>query len=427
MSINYSTLNKIRSMSNYGFYITGNTVDPIYSKGWISSTPNISIQGSSVYIDYSHTYDTSDLTYLRKIFGTTGITCSFSEVNYFDDNKNIKTKIGGTIQIQKTLNGNKIIIGSIISGFTSSNTYNYYLKENFLSTPEITRQASGSYTGYFLVNSLPKLSLSTFKTLGLLGQDLGYEEYIELAGACGENQGRLQVKSICTLKDNTELLYFSAGVTAQDFSQKLTTLDVYMRGDTEKLVAPGGSNLTGIFLTRNTSSNSIINCSEYQTQDQAIMRQDFINLDPSIINVSSYFINCKSCYDLVYGYDSGIVLDTQVGESFNSLIFIKVEENTSSIIPSVNLFLSTTNNTVFIPSNTENVVKIDLSHPSLLKYDMFLYTEVTRSVLINTPDFVKYGEIGYNNSYAILKNYGKNRTIYGTLKGPNTINFSFNV
>lgn len=426
MAVSYSTLNDIKTMSNYGFYMIGNTTDPVYTQGWISNKPNISVQGTTVFIDYSHTYDTSDLSFLNKIFGSTGITCTFSNTEYYDDVKNKRSYVGGSVLVNQTLNSKKIIIGKIVSGFTASGDYNYYSKENFVSVPQISSSSPGSYTGYFLVNSLPEMSLSSFKTLGILGNLFGYEEYIELSGASAENQGRLLVQNTCTLKDNQEVLYLVSGGTAQDFRTTKTTMTVFMRGDTDTLTSPRLSNLNGIFVTRRKSDNVLVNCSEYQSENQAILRKEYLSFN----DVDSYgtFINCKSCPDLIYGSDAFVTFE-QVGDAFNTLIFLKIINGTTvSAVTSLTGTFVTQTQTINVPqTSTDNIIKIDLSHPSLLKFDLTIYTEPTRKVLIPTNQFIKYGAIGYNNSYAILKNYTKNSTLYCTLTGTSTIYFSINV
>lgn len=426
MAVSYSTLNDIKTMSNYGFYIIGNTSDPVYTQGWISNKPNISIQGTTVFIDYSHTYDTSDLSFLNKIFGSTGITCTFTNTEYYDDVKNKRLYVGGSILINDTLNSKKIIIGKSISGFTATTDYNYYSKENFVSIPQISSSSTGSYTGYFLINSMPEMSLSSFKTLGILGNLFGYEEYIELSGATAENQGRLLVQNACTLKDGQEVLYLVSGGTAQDFRTNKTTMTVFMRGDTDTLTAPRLSNLNGIFVTRRKSDNVLVNCSEYQSENQAILRKEYLSLN----NVDSYgtFINCKSCPDLIYGSDAFVTFE-QIGDAFNTLIFLKIINGTTvnAVTSLTGTFVSQTQ-TISVPqTNVDNIIKLDLSHPSLLKFDLTIYTEPTRKVLIPTNQFIKYGAIGYNNSYAILKNYTRNSTLYCTLTGTSTIYFSINV
>lgn len=425
MAVISSTLNNIRAMSNYGFYISGNTTDPIYSKGWISNKPNLSIQGSSLYIDYSHAYDTSDISYLIKLFGTTGTTYSFSSTEYYDDVKKKRTFVGGVFQLTENLNGKRIIVGNVISGFTSTTDYNYYAKENFITVPQYSTQAPGSYTGYFLYNSFPDLSLNTFKNLGIMGNLLGYEEYAEISSGSGLNEGRIQIENICTLKDGQEVLYFVSGGTAQDFRSSKTALNIYMRGDTDALVSPRLSNLTGIFVTRKKTDNTLINCSEYQSENQSTLRKEYLLTN----NVDAYgtFLNCKSCFDLLYGEGSSVTI-YNVGDAFNTLLFLKIiNSSTVNVVNSLVGSFTQSTSVINTLNGNDNIIKIDLSHPSLLKYDLAIYTEPTRKILIPTNQFVKYGEIGYNNSFAMLKNYVKNSTLYCTLTGTSTIYFTINV
>lgn len=426
MSVPYSTLNNIKVMSNYGFYITGNTTDPVYTKGWMSNTPNISIQGNTVFIDYSHTYNTSDLSFLSKIFGSTGITFTLSTTEYYDDVKNKRTYIGGSAVSTQLLNGNRIIVGSILSGFTSNSDYNYYSKENFIDTPQITPSQIKSFTGYFLVNSMPEMSLISFDTMGILGNRLGYEEYIELSNGTGANQGRIQVDCACKLKDGQEVLYFTSGGEEQNLQTVKTVLRLYMRGDTDSLTSPKLSNLNGVFITRKTSDDTLVNCSENQSENQAILRKQYLSNN----NIDSYglFVNCNSCPEVIYGTDSTVRVE-QIGDAFTTLIFLRIiNGTTANPISSIFATFATQNtNLILPPTNANSIIKIDLSHPTLLKYDLNIFTEPTRTVLIPTSNFIKYGEVGYNNSYAILKNYIPNSTLYCTLQGTSTINFTIQV
>ena len=78
----FPTLNLVRSYKNYGISVYGNTYDPIFAKGWLNSSPNVLIQGNTCYLDYSHTYNTSDRTFLKKTFGVvpTGTTLSLIHI-----------------------------------------------------------------------------------------------------------------------------------------------------------------------------------------------------------------------------------------------------------------------------------------------------------------------------------------------------------
>ena len=132
---------KVQEATNYGFNILyASTSDPILSKGWIASTPNISINGSTCYIDYSHVYNTSDRIFLQRTFGsmTAGTTFYVNSSQYYDAEKDYRILVGGTCNFSSTLNSGRIIIGTIAAGLSGTTAYSYYNKENFVDTPQYT-------------------------------------------------------------------------------------------------------------------------------------------------------------------------------------------------------------------------------------------------------------------------------------------------
>jgi hypothetical protein len=80
------TLNAAQSIVNYGFQVLGSTYDPVFTKSYLQSSPNISISGNSLYIDYSNSFNNSDRTTLIKLFKNTpvGTTFSVSNAEYVD-------------------------------------------------------------------------------------------------------------------------------------------------------------------------------------------------------------------------------------------------------------------------------------------------------------------------------------------------------
>lgn len=422
-------LNDVRSFSNYGLYIQGVTTDPVFSDGWIASKPNLTITGNTLFIDYSHVYDLSDTTYIKRTFaafGNTGVTFYFIPSEYYDGLKEYRNTIGGTCYLADTLNNDKILVCTIGSGFTTDSNYLNYTKENFIEIPQYQFESTQSVTGYFLINSMPNLSLENFKSIGIIGNRYGFEEYITISGGTQENDGRIQLDSFVTLKDNREILYFLSGGTAQNFSDTLTTVSLSLRGDTDTLTAPRFSNLTGIFVTRYKSNNYIINCYENQSQNQAILRKQEL---PTISNeIYSTFENCDSCPDLIYG-TSGTTTFDEIGEIFTNLIFLRILSNNlvSVTNATAGTIIQTSTATITVASRTENVIKIDLSHPSLLNYELSLYTDPAKTLPLTATQFTVYGRVGYNNSYAMVRNYVNGTILYGMLEGPNTINFTINV
>jgi len=422
-------LNDVRYFSNYGLYITGVTTDPVFNDGWISNKPNLSIKGNTLYIDYSHVYDLSDNTYIKRTFaafGNTGVTFYFIPSEYYDGLKEYRNTIGGTCYLAETLNDDKILICTIASGFTTDSNYLNYSKENFIDIPQYQFETTNSLTGYFLVNSMPNLSIENFKSIGVIGNRYGFEEYITIDGGTQENDGRIQLDSFVTLKDNREILYFSSGGTAQDFSDSLTNVSLSLRGDTDSLTAPRFSNLTGIFVVRRKTNNFIINCYENQSQNQSILRKQ--ELASTNTDFYTTFEECDSCPDLIYG-TSGTTTFDEIGESFSNLIFLRILSNNLASVTSATAgtIIQTSTATITVARRSENVIKIDLSHPSLLNYELSLYTDPAKTLPLTATQFTVYGRVGYNNSYAVVRNYVTDTNLYGMLEGINTINFIINV
>ena len=422
MSSSVYTLNSLRSFRNYGLYVTGNTTDPVFQKGWLQTKPNILIKGNSCYIDYSHAFHVSDLTYFNRTFKELGAGSTFymESTSYYDEEKNILVNVGGTCTVSELLNENKIIVGNILNGFCGASAYTYFEKENFVAVPQFKFEQSKSFTGYFLVNSLPRLSTTTFNSMGILGNALGYEEYISISSGICENGERIQVLGSTTLKDEQEILYFLNGGTFQNMGNTLSTVNLYLRGDPMLISAPRESSVTGIYTVTDANTSNLLNCFENQTLNQYILRKE----KASSNYIISYF-NCESCPEAIYG-DQGTMQFSEVGYTFNNLLFLYIVDGATATLTTATTgsFVVNSTGSVRIASSPTRILKIDLSHPTLIDYDLTIYTNATKTTVLDATNFSKYGRLGYNNSYAIIKNYQPNTTLYCTLQGPSTIFFT---
>jgi hypothetical protein len=422
MSTSEYTLNSLRSLRNYGLYVIGNTLDPVFDRGWIQTKPNILIKGGSCYIDYSHAFNVSDLIYLNQTFSELGSGTTFymQPSEYYDQEKNILLNLGGTCTVNQFLNDDKIIVANILSGFTGASGYVYFTKENFVGLPQFTFQQTKSFTGYFLVNSLPKLSKTTIQSMGVLGNALGYEEYISLSSGVCENSERIQVQGTVTLKDFQEVLYFTSGGTSQDMGNTLTNVSLYLRGDPSIISAPRESSVTGIYTVVDSNSNGLLNCYENQSLNQFILRKEKL-----ASNFIANYFNCKNCPDLVYGSQNTMEFG-EVGFNFNNLLLLYIVDGaTATLTNSLTAsFVVNSTGSIRVASSPTKILKIDLSHPSLIDYDLAIYTNANKTTVLDATNFSKYGRLGYNNSYAIIKNYQPNTTLYCTLQGPSTIFFT---
>lgn len=426
MSLSKFTLNNVRSLSNYGLYVTGNTIDPIFKNGWLQTKPNILIKGNSCYIDYSHTFNVSDLVYLNQTFKKLGPGATFylNTSQYYDSEKEILKNLGGTLAVGEILNDNRIIVANILTGITADSNYTYFSKDNFTTTPQYTFQQTASFTGYYLINSLPNLSKSSFESMGILGDIFDYEEYIALTAGVCENSERIPVLGASTFKDSQEILYFLNGGTFQNMGNTLCGVDLYLRGDPELIKSPVKSSVTGIYTVSSVNNGALMYCFENQSLNQANLRKE--NLD----STSSFgdFINCESCKDLIYGSATTMTF-ADVGDIFSTLIFLYITDaSTVSALPATSgSFLVGSTSAIRVPITNTRTIKIDLSHPSLIDYDLTIYQDPSRKTVLGGANFMKYGVIGYNNSYGIVKNYVANTTLYCTLQGLSTINFTIQV
>ena len=415
------TLNNVRSLKNYGLYILGNTYDPIFTKGIVQAKPNILINGSTCTIDYSHVYDISDKTYFKRTFGgfSAGQTFSISSSQYYDEANNILTTLSGSCRLSSTTNDNQIIISTIVSGLTGTTGYNYYNKDNFVDTPQYTFTSTGGTVDCFLVNSLPNTSATTFKELGILGSAFGFEEYIDIAGGTSSNVARIQVYGTTTLKDNTELVYFTSGGTAQDFSTAATKVNLYLRGLPSLITAPYNSNVTGIMAVNVASTGDLVYCFENQSINQAMLRKSKMS--------SSYlasYVACDSCYDLIYGSGIGTPISTTT-PSFSNLLYLVVysKSNVSATFAARAAFLASSTTNVSLSSTQNNILKIDLSHPTMMGYNLAIYFDAGYKIPIGDK-YYTYGTPGYNGAYGILQNYPTSSTLYCVLTGLSTIYFT---
>lgn len=416
------TLNKVRSLKNYGLYITGLTVDPIFKYGILNSKPNILINGSTCTIDYSHVYNNSDAVYLRKTFNGFsggGETFTVSASEYSDEYHGVSTTLSGTCRISSVLNAGRLIVSTILSGLTPGTDYNYYDKDNFVDSPQYTFTSTGGTVGYFLVNSLPNLSITTFNTMGILGSAYGLEEYIDISGGTSNNSERIPVYGTITLKDSREILYFASGGTFQNFSNTVTSVNLYLRGQPSLLVAPYESNITGIFTVVDANTNDLAFCFENQTLNQSELRH--ASLPPVY---GSNYVNCQSCYDLIYGSAIGSNIDI-VSPAFTNLLFLTItSDNSVAITTSLNLNtnVSVTQPVTLNRTNINNILKIDLSHPSLIGYELTFYSDAGYNIPLGTI-YNSYGTAGYNGAYAMINPTPISTSIYGVLAGRSTIRF----
>lgn len=428
-------LNATRTLQNYGLVLEGATYDPVFSQGYINSKPNISIIGSSCFIDYSSTYSTSDLTYLIKMFESTpaGTTFALTDGNYYDSEQDYTVDVSGVFSLQSLTNSNKLIIGGIISGFTYTTNYKFYNQNNFIDPPQYTTgYAGGATAANYILNSITNNPAKSFINAGFLGSEFGKEEYVGLSGST-LNTGKLKINSVVSLKDNRELLYTDVTLTDENLVTNNITVTQYLRGNANPEILSKSRKALGCYVVLDGDGNQV-SCFENQNQLQAFLRSQYENS-----TYNSYWIPCLYCSRLSDNATNAATADKSV--LFDGSVFFIINE---SPVPSFNDSgdlevnyvytllanaegLSTLAATSSLDFSIDYGFKIDLSHPTLKGFSVNLYLDEERTVPM-TDQFYLIGTPGFDQSYLV---YSKSTTspkkIYMELNGNVIIPVEINI
>ena len=394
------TLNITQSLQNYGLEIFGNTLDPVFVRGSIDSKPNVSISGTSCFIDYSNSYNNSDRVYLIKMFKNTpaGTTFNFSNGLYYDENLNYRTEVSGVFSLAGFTNSDRLIVGNIISGFTAGNTYSFYVAENFVNTPNYITGYTGSTLSNYILNNIVSSSEKSFIDMGILGEEFDKEEYLEIIGS-SSNVGKHKLNSALKLKDRKEIIYFQSGITSENLKTSQSTLNQYLRGNANPTVLSRSRRRLGCYVVYDSNGNKL-NCFEKQNELQAFLREQYES--------SSYTVQwvvCDSCSRLADSYYSASDVDKSF--AFDNSLFILIDQYINNSGQNVSAlygnYPSNTNITLInnVAFTTEVGVKVDLSHPSLKGYSVTVYSDALKNVIV-TDDIYFVGTPGTDQSCVYL-------------------------
>lgn len=428
-------LNATRTLQNYGLVLEGATYDPVFSQGYINSKPNVSIIGSTCFIDYSATYSTSDLTYILKLFESTpaGTTFAFNDAEYYDSSLDYTTDVSGVFSLHTLTNSNKLVIGTIVSGFTYAINYKFYNKENFINPPQYTTGYTGGATASnYILNNITNNPSKSFVNAGFIGSEFGKEEYVQLSGSTS-NTGKLKVNSVMALKDNRELLYMDVVLTDENLITNNVTVTQYLRGNANPEILAKSRKALGCYVVLDSNGNQV-SCFENQNELQSFLRSQYENS-----TYNSYWIPCLHCSRLTDN-----ALNASTGDKsilFDGSVFLVIDEtkvpsfNESGDLEvdyiytvlsnySGNSVLTTTSSLTF---DIDYGFKIDLSHPSLKGFSVNLYLDSEKTVQM-TDQFYLIGTPGFDQSSLI---YSKSTTspkkIYMELNGNSVISLEIDI
>ena len=413
-------------IQNYGFEIAGSTYDPVFTKGYINSSPNVSIAGSSCFIDYSECYDNSDRTTLVKMFQNTpaGTTFALSNGDYYDADVELRRDISGVFSLQTLTGDNKLIVGEIVSGFTYDNTYTYYIKNNFVKPPQYSTTYVGATNSNWIKNNLNDSKFKSVLNKGILGSVFSKQEYVEIAGST-LNSGKLLVSGSLQLKDKKEIIYCGVTLTNENVSTSFKTITQFIRGNSNPDILAKSTKTTGCYVVYNGDGNQV-NCFEKQNELQAFLRSQYEGA-----TCSTQWIVCDSCSRLSdSSYNAASGDKTFV---FDAAIFAQINQSVDTNgNPTATLLLNYPTSNVLRASSAisiymDNGFKLDLSHPSLKGYAVFVYSEITKTNLVSN-NLYYLGTPGFDQASAIyVKQERSPRNLYIDFVGPVTLELNVQI
>ena len=422
-------LNATKTVQNYGLNLHGSTYDPIFTQGYLKSKPNVSIIGSSCFIDYSHTYDVSDLTFLKKYFSNTsaGVTFAFTDGMYYDAEQDYIADPSGIFSFETLTNDGKLIVGGLVSGFTYTTNYRFYNRENFTDHPQITTTYRGGATAQnYILNNITNNPAKSFVNAGFLGSVYGKEEYVEITGST-LTSGKLKVNSTTTLKDNREVLYLDVVVQNENRLNTNTTLTQYIRGNANSEILSKSRKYLGCYVVIDDNGNQV-SCFENQNQLQAFLRGQNEGA-----TYSAYWIPCINCSRLSDNAFNAATADKAV--LFDSVVFLKVNETQVPTFSASNQFIieyiyelfgnpsgtSSLEQVTSLNFNVDSGFKIDLSHPSLKGFDVQLFVDSQTTIEYEGTYYLR-GKPGFDQASLIYpKTLTNPKNLYMSLSG--NVNF----
>lgn len=428
-------LNAVRSFSNYGMSVYGSTGDPAFTKGFFYSSPNISIIGNSCYIDYSNTTNISDLTYIIKLFASApaGTTYALSYGEYYDEVKNIRTDISGVFSKENLTNNNKLIIGNIVSGFTSSVSYSYYDKSNFINYPQYsTTYTGGASSTNYVLNNITSNPQKSFINCGPIGSCFGKQEYVEILNST-TNTGKLKINSVLKLKDNKEILYIDDTLTTENLGATACTPTFYIRGNANPDILNKSRKTIGCYVSYDNNGNQL---SCYENQNQL---QGFLRAQGETAGYSSYWVPCLDCARLTDNAVNSSTSDLSLLFDANVFLYI-TEQATATLNDALQVVLSyvytlysnSAGNSNLQPTSEieftiDNGFKLDLSHPSLKAFSVNAYIDSNKSIPM-TQYLYNIGIVGYDQAGIIYqKTETSPKIIYLEFNGPTVIDLKITV
>lgn len=418
-----SSTNKFLSLvkstvTNISEYV-GSTADPCLTRGLVSSSPFVYKNGSSFYFDYSTTTNGADLKFLKKFFGvlTAGNTFSVSGGTYYVEETGAQYSFAGTYTFYGATGvGNHYLnLGGVT--YSPSLVDGYYESKNFVNS--INYSAVKGTTAQYFISKINREDPNNIDSLGIYGNNYGYEEYLETTPGLTNNT-RYLIDTAIKLNDGSEIIYINSSQSISNEKRYFipTNVNIYMRGVPDLNTLSASTNLNGII--KKFDSEGVV-LDVYQNQN---LRQKY----------------CRNLNDDTYFYDwFGLLKTSNLENVLNPLAYngLSLSYNFYSYVKwGVSFIQNTTDangNTIYrevlslfvdgVATDTLNfttnganpygtIIKIDLSDASLFNSTIEPFTDSVCSIRLNDSYYFT-GVPGFDGcSFIYLRNTDSPSTIY---------------
>jgi hypothetical protein len=312
----YVTL--VKTIDSYGIDIVNSYSDFDLIGKKFNSNPLVYFYDSfnKVIFDYTNTESQEDLDLLNILLQglTVGNTFEVKDGYYVKEQDGITSNINGIYQFDSSSLGStdleKIIFATKITA-TDLNTNEYrYERDYFVNNIQI--DLNRGFTGD--TSNIIKCVLheGVINNLGLYPGDLIEINYPGIT----QNNDRFEIEKVETSEDGEEFIFVNSTLISENRIGKITTLNVYNRGDLPIEYLSLNKSLNGA--ARVYDSNGLyLSCFDNQNEIQAYLRR-YNTSDPKSIVFWGYSSNCN-------GIAVDTIENTSQGQIYDVLIDVKVE------------------------------------------------------------------------------------------------------
>lgn len=418
--LNEDALTVVKTTELFCTEFVGNTSDPTMTKGLMESAPNLYKTGATFFLDYSNTFNASDLKFLKRFFTKlgTGNTFAVSGGNYYDEITQTKYNFEGIYRLAGftgTYNNFLNLTGISYSSNLIDGTY----KNNSWKTIPNFSSSKGVTAQYFSCNfnNEDPYNLTFF---GIYGQDFNSEEYIEVIDAKA-NTERYQITSFIKLNDGRQICVLNSSplIVNENMQFQKKTVNLLMRGIPDLNTLAQSKFINGIIKKIN-SNQQIVEIYVDQNLHQRYSRSHLdktnyydwygINDTKNFKNVLNPYASDKLSVSIDYfSYAKIGVRRDQLPSSLTAFTLPTIQNTPALYID--NAIASTkqypASSTATMPS-----IKLDLSDSSLLGYKVMPFYDEECTILLN--DFYYLNGIpGFDGaSFIFLKNQNAPKFFY---------------